>query len=116
MACDMYKYMRKVSVDLNTMKIKFVAETATKKFANDADFNAYLNSEEGAAAKAELIATGMWVNGDGDALVWADPTTDVTLTAGTKYTIDKPVLDEANNSVNVFGWADFVKYEVTLVY
>ena len=75
MIYDMYKWMRNENIidadtGLTKAKIKFVLEPATKKFATEADFQAYLNGD-GAADKAELIATGLWKEKDGS-LIWAE--------------------------------------------
>ena len=75
MIYDMYKWLRNENIvdadtGLTKAKIKFVLEPATKKFATEADFQAYLNGD-GAADKAELIATGLWKEKDGS-LIWAE--------------------------------------------
>ncbi len=125
MAVDMYYFMKKVVLTVDDIKLKLVAEPATKKFSTEEEFQAYITSEEATGAREQLTASGCWsLVGEGDEaqLIWkkqsiAGDTYDATvgttyaIVAGTKgYAMtDKPVADPDDD---VYEWADFAGYSV----
>lgn len=108
MAIDMFKYMRNIDVSGEIVKVVFVAEKATGKFASDTDFQAWLNGD-GADAKAALIATKMWKDSDGS-LVWAKDVAEGTTYSVIEGTLTAPDALTADLTTDFYTWVGFAGY------
>ena len=121
---DMYKWLRNANLADLDVRVMFIGEPATGKFASDTDFQAWLNGD-GATAKTALIGTGMWKeNDETHELVWAKKPTAGTLSdknKGTTYVVVTSSsaalsIPEADSSANPFGWTDFTSYSARVVF
>ncbi len=119
---DMYKWLRNAKLADLDVRVMFIGEPATGKFASDTDFQAWLNGD-GATTKTALIGTGMWKDSDGS-LVWAKTPTAGAFTdknKGTTYVVEPSSsaalsIPEADSSANPFGWTDFTSYSARVVF
>jgi len=117
MATDMFKFMQNIDVSNEIVKVKFVAEPATMKFANEEAFQAYLNGD-GAAAKEALIATGRWAEVEG-ALVWKNEPVEGTTQNTYKVVANTmsykvPVVPTADTTTDIYSWVGFAGYNPSI--
>ena len=83
MAKDMFKYMKNIDVTGQTLKIKVVAEKATKHFATEDEFQAWITDPANENIRKTFTRVGIWkLDGEGK-LVWGTANTTVAV-AGTK--------------------------------
>ena len=116
MIVDMYKWLRGATVD--GVQVKFVREPATMHLETEAEFQAYILSEEATEAREAFTKTGMWtVVGEGaDAqLVWAKDAS-ATTRKSTNSTTTKAAFERPAVSTSFIEFFDYSAVDVSLGY